>query len=622
MIDYFNIINGSYLNNIAIKDNESIINVSSLRYINDYKIINDIINKTTYKYLNNKEIKILKIFNKSILNYNEDNNLNYIKNLILKLKSSSNEELFEFCLRNGVNGIINMDILLFNGKSTLYISQSKNNISNINLYKDPKFILKYGEIIKDIFSLFIPLDNAQVSAIINFEIELCKDRLSTAERRNIKETVNKHNIKDIKFKNLDFSDVLNRVTNSISSSYKIDDIYCDEKMPFKYYTKIDALLDDPNFKLYILWCIILELSLISFGKLYLKVFELIRLVKGIKTKIEFKKKVYNLMNTFVGHIISKEYYILIDPNIKPRIKKMISYIKLAFKNRIIENKWMDDITRNIAIQKLDNITTDICEGKLIDYNNMIDLTDIYYENVKILNEYVFNSRLQQLIKYEKIFYGNIYTINAYYESTSNEIMFPYGILQPPYFYNCSLTDPNDLAKIAYNFGAIGSVIGHEIIHGFDDQGRLFDKDGNLKNWWQPESEKKYIELSNKIGEKYKLLKINPKLTMGENIADIGGVRIALSAFKLLINDLNNTGDLNKTGDTNKTKKLDIKLTDELLDFFINGWAMLWRGKVTKEEYINRIMNDPHSPFKERVNIPLNNLQELKINNIEDIIEIW
>jgi len=607
MIDYFNIINGNYLNNITIKDNESIINVSSLRYTNDYITINNIINKTTYKYLNDKEIKILKTFNESILGYNEEKNLNYLKELILRLKNSSINELFEFCLKNDINGIINIDVLLFNRSSTLYVSQSKNNISNINLYKDPKFISKYSKIIKDIMSFFIPVTDIQVSSIINFEIELCKNRLSIAERRNIKDTVNKYKINDIKFKNLNFHQIINKLTESISNRYTVTDVYFDEKMPFKYYNKIDSFLEDPNFILYILWCIILELSIVSFGELYLKIFELIKLIKGIKKKIEFEKKVYNLMNMFVGHIISKEYYSLIDPNIKPRIKTMIGFIKSAFRIRLIENKWMDNKTREIAIQKLDNITVDICDGKLIDYNNIDDLTNIYYENIKILNEYVFNRKLQQLIKYEKIFYGNIYTINAYYESTSNEIMFPYGILQAPYFYNCSLSDLNNLKKIAYNFGAIGSVIGHEIIHGFDDQGRLFDKDGDLNNWWQPESEKKYIELSNKIGEKYKLLKINPKLTMGENIADIGGVRIALSAFKLLLKEF---------------KDENIKLTDELLNFFINGWAMLWRGKVTKEEYDNRILNDPHSPFRERVNIPLNNLQELKNNNINDIIEIW
>jgi len=623
MIDYFNIINGNYLNNIIIKDDDSIVNVSSLRYNEDKKLINNIINKTSYKYLNNKEISILKTFNKSILDYNEDTNLSYIKKLIIGLKSASNEDVFKFCLKNNINGLINMDVLLFNGKSTLYISQSKNNISNINLYKDPKFILKYSEIIKDIMLLFIPVTDTQVNAIINFEIELYKNRLSSEERRNIKDTVNKYNIRDVKFKNLNFFDVISSVTDSISNIYKIDDIYFDEKMPFKYYTKIDIFLDDPNFILYILWCIILELSLISFGKLYLKIFELIKLVKGIKKKIEFEKKVYNLMNAFIGHIISKEYYILIDPNIKPRIKIMIDFIKKSFKNRLIENKWMDNITRSIAIQKLDNITTDICEGKLFDYNNMTNLTETYYENIRILNEYVFTCRLQQLVKYEKIFYGNIYTINAYYESTSNEIMFPYGILRPPYFYNCSLTDSIDLEKIAYNFGAIGSVIGHEIIHGFDDQGRLFDKDGNLKNWWQPESEKKYIELSNKIGEKYKLLKINPKLTMGENIADIGGVRISLSALKLFLSELKETEELRKTQELKKTNiNIDIQLTDRLLGFFIKGWAMLWRGKLTKEEYANRLLNDPHSPFKERVNIPLNNLYELKNNNPEDIIEIW
>lgn len=120
---------------------------------------------------------------------------------------------------------------------------------------------------------------------------------------------------------------------------------------------------------------------------------------------------------------------------------------------------------------------------------MNELTDIYYENIHIIMNYIFKKKMDKLYTKDEYFYGNIYNINAFYETTNNTITFPYGILKPPYYYNTDINNINNLKKIAYNFGAIGSVIGHEIIHGFDDQGRLFDENGHLKNWWQPESEK-------------------------------------------------------------------------------------------------------------------------------------
>jgi putative endopeptidase len=360
-------------------------------------------------------------------------------------------------------------------------------------------------------------------------------------------------------------------------------------------------MNDINFKYYILWCILHGLSLLSFGTLYDKIFDLIKIIKGIKNKINTEKHIYNINNYFIGHIISKEFFINIDSTIKQRIEEYINNIKDAFKNRLTENNWMDNTTKKLALEKLENIKTDIFESKLIDFNKIRELSNIYYENLLIINDYVFKIKMQKLKINEKIFHGNIYNINAFYDSTINYIIFPYGILREPYYYNTDLNNINNLNIIAYNYGAIGSVIGHEIIHGFDDQGRLFDKDGNLNNWWNKISEVKYLELAEEIGNKYKEYDINSKLTMGENIADIGGVRISLSAFKLYL------------------KKNNKELNEELLKYFISGWAMIWRGKIRKEDALNRLLNDSHSPIKQRVNIPLNNLKEL---NDKNYIEIW
>jgi predicted metalloendopeptidase len=598
MKDYFYIINDAFLKKVKLNDDDSVINISTIRYKKDKQLIDDIINKKSYKYLNEKEINILKKFNNSIVNYNEENNLSYLKSILNNLLNSNIEEFIAFALKNRVKSILTIDTLFYNGSTYLNVSQGKNNITNTKLLENSEFLEKYKLIIKKIMNNFLICDDKLVEKIVYYDVNFYRARLSNSDRRDIQKNFKKYSVNDIKYNNIDFHKLIKVILND--TNVNINEIIYEGVFNSNFYTFFDESLKDPDFRYYIIWSYLIETSLISFGKLYDEIFELIKIVKGVKAKVLIDKKKYILNNYFIGHLISKEYFINIDPSVKINIKKYIMYIKKAFKIRLHDNAWMDPITKNTAIEKLDKINEDIYDSKLTDYNMMSELTNIYYENTKIINEFNFKINMQKLTNNQKIFYGNIYNINAFYDPTMNQIIFPYGILKEPYYYN----NMTDLNIIAYNFGAIGGVIGHEIIHGFDDQGRLFDKDGNLKNWWQPESEKKYNEISEKIGSLYKKYNINPKLTMGENIADIGGVRISLSALKLYLSDNNS------------------ELTDKLLNNFIKGWAMIWRGKLTKQELANKIASDPHSTIRERVNIPLNNLKEIKDNNQDEIIELW
>jgi putative endopeptidase len=600
MKDYFYIINNDFLKKLKLNDDDSIINISTIRYKKDKQLIDDIINKKSYKYLNEKEVNILKKFNNSITNYNEENNLLYLKSILSNLLNSNIEECIAFALKNRVKSILTIDTLFYNGSTYLNVSQGKNNITNTKLLENSEFLEKYKLIIKKIMNNFLICDDNLVEKIVYYDINFYKARLSNSDRRDIQKNFKKYSFSYIKYNNIDFQKLIKIILNNANANANINEIIYEGEFNSKFYSFFDESLKDREFKYYIIWSFLIETSLISFGRLYDEIFELIKIVKGVKAKVLIDKKKYILNNYFIGHLISKEYFINIDPSVKTNIKKYIMYIKKAFKIRLHDNVWMDPITKKTAIEKLDKINEDIYDSKLTDYNMMSELTNIYYENIKIINEFNFKINMQKLTDNKKLFYGNIYNINAFYDPTLNQIMFPYGILKEPYYYN----NMTDLNIIAYNFGAIGGVIGHEIIHGFDDQGRLFDKDGNLKNWWQPESEKKYNEISEKIGLLYKKYNINPKLTMGENIADIGGVRISLSALKLYLSDNNQ------------------KLTDKLLNNFIKGWAMIWRGKLTKQELLIRMENDPHSTIKERVNIPLNNLKEIKDNNQNEIIELW
>jgi putative endopeptidase len=183
------------------------------------------------------------------------------------------------------------------------------------------------------------------------------------------------------------------------------------------------------------------------------------------------------------------------------------------------------------------------------------------------------------------------TVNAYYNPSNNEIVFPAGILQPPFFY----AEADD----AVNYGGIGAVIGHEMTHGFDDEGRNFDAKGNLLSWWTSEDSAKFMGKADMIVNQFNAytvldsLHLNGKLTLGENIADLGGVTIAYHAFK-------------------KTKQ---GSGDELIDgltpdqrFFL-GYASIWAGDTRPETQVQRLITDPHSPALYRVNGTLSNMTE-------------
>ena len=603
MKDYYNDINGEFMNTIQLKDDEPRYGIREFLLKKDHKDILNIITAPTHKYLNDKENRTLKIFNDSIDKYNDDEYNLFLKNIVNDIFKYSNDDMIVFLCRNQIAGLMSMSASLFNHIMYMSVSQSSACISNSSLYQNKEFIIKYKEIIKNMISMYIPITDVQIDKIFEFESLLEKHRLSSSEMRNPNESINIVKINDIKFKNYNITNILHKIIDGVAT-YKRDDILIDDK-DLSYYKVVDDLLNDKDFKYYIVWCTIFNISSYSFGKIYDYKFELVKLTKGVKKQMIFDKKKIYIFNSLLGHIISKEYFSLIEPNTKPRIKKMIEYIVKAFRNRLENNKWMNHETKLKAIEKLDNMKFYIAEGKLVDFNTMEELTTNYLKNIQIIGNYLYNTNLRLLNKYEQLLHGNIYEINAYYDPTKNICIFPYGMLRPPYFYSVELN--SDVNMMAYNFGAIGSVIGHEIIHGFDDQGRQFDKNGDLNNWWDDVSGKKYMEMAEEIGKKYKEFNINPKLTMGENIADIGGLRISLSGLILFLKESNIPN-----------------LSEKILNYFIKGWAMIWRNKITKQEYDIRILKDPHSPVEQRVNIPLSFIKELKDNekNKNEIIEIW
>jgi len=307
------------------------------------------------------------------------------------------------------------------------------------------------------------------------------------------------------------------------------------------------------------------------------------------------KRVLNVIDGTMGEALGEEYVKkAFTPESKQRMQTMIENMRTAMKGRIQKLDWMSDETKKAATAKLEKVMVKIgYPDKWRDYNALAISRNSYYENANAAGKFEFKRQLAKLGKpIDRTEWGmNAYTVNAYYNPLNNEIVFPAGILQPPFF------DPQ--ADDAVIYGGIGAVICHELTHGFDDQGSQFDATGNLRKWWTEDDEKKFKAKTEQVAnqfDKYQAfpdLPVNGKLTLGENIADLGGVNIALDALK-------------QTDQYKKGEKIDGFTPTQR--FFLN-WARVWRTKYTDAALRNQVLTNPHSPGNFRCNGPITNADD-------------
>ena len=292
----------------------------------------------------------------------------------------------------------------------------------------------------------------------------------------------------------------------------------------------------------------------------------------------------NSLGEAVGQLYVEKYF---PPQAKERMISLVNNLKAALKERISGLIWMDDVTKKEAIAKLEKINVKVgYPDKWIDYSSMQVGTNSYYENMKNATNFAVKREMNKIGKpVDRMEWGMTpQTVNAYYSPNMNEIVFPAGILQPPFFF----LDADD----AVNYGAIGVVIGHEMSHGFDDQGRQYDKEGNLRDWWTAEDATKFGTQTKALVAHYdnfKLLDslhVDGSLTLGENIADLGGVNIAYTALQKAMEgkDMNAKTD----GFTSPQR------------FFLS-YAQVWRNNIREKELMRRLKEDVHSPGEARVN---------------------
>lgn len=296
-------------------------------------------------------------------------------------------------------------------------------------------------------------------------------------------------------------------------------------------------------------------------------------------------QVQGVMGEALGRIYVKKYF---PASSKERMKTLVENLRVALGERIAAQDWMDDSTKVNALLKLNTFYVKIgYPDRWTDLTNLkIDAKKSYFENMqecaRFWQAWQIDHTAGKPVDRDDWFM-NPQTVNAYYNPTTNEICFPAGILQVPFF------DPE--ADDAFNYGAIGVVIGHEMTHGFDDQGRRYDKVGNLCDWWTEADGKNFTERTQKFADFFSKIKVLPdlnangQLTLGENLADHGGLQVSYAAFK------------------EATKRKPLSTIDGLTPeqrFFI-AYAGVWAGNITEAEIRNRTKSDPHSLGRWRVN---------------------
>lgn len=324
-------------------------------------------------------------------------------------------------------------------------------------------------------------------------------------------------------------------------------------------------------------------------------FKLSQAVSGVEEPMPRWKRALGVPNALLGEAVGQLYVEKHFPqSSKEKMLTLVGNLKTALGEHINGLTWMSDTTKQRAIEKLDAFTVKIgYPDKWRDYSTLkIDRRRSYWDNIKDAIKHEVDYNLSDWGKpVDKTrWYMTPQTVNAYYSPLSNEICFPAGILQAPYF--------NPDADPAENYGAIGVVIGHEMTHGFDDQGSQFDKEGNFANWWTAADKEKFDSLTSGLADQFDSIVVlgdthaNGRFTLGENIADQGGLRVAYTAYH------------NSLGDS-EGEVIDGFTPDQR--FFLS-YANVWAGNIRDEEILLRTKTDPHSLGRWRVNGSLKNIE--------------
>ena len=447
---------------------------------------------------------------------------------------------------------------------------------------------KYKEHIVKMFQL-AGFDEAaakkKMEAVMDIETRIAKASFSAVEQRNPAANYHKMSLDELKkeIPGIDWDAFLNGI-----GVKGVTELSVSQVDPIKEVEKIINSLPVENQIAYMQWSLIDRAAGYLSDDLVAQNFDFYgKTLSGKQTNQPRWKRAVSTVNGVLGEAFGQMYVEKYFPAAaKERMVQLVKNLQTALGERIRNLEWMGDSTKIKAIEKLNSFYVKVgYPDKWRDYTGLNIEKDSYWANVKRATEFELDYMLSKAGKpVDRDEWGMTpQTVNAYYNPTTNEICFPAGILQYPFF------DMN--ADDAFNYGAIGVVIGHEMTHGFDDQGRQFDKDGNLKDWWTAEDAKRFEERAQVMVNFFDSIQVLPglnangSLTLGENIADHGGLQVSFQAFK------------------NATKDAPLPVKDGFTPeqrFFLS-YAGVWAGNIRDEQIRLQTKSDPHSLGRWRVN---------------------
>jgi putative endopeptidase len=465
------------------------------------------------------------------------------------------------------------------------------------LQNDPKMVdvrAKYVAHIQNMFQLTGMTNPAESAAkIMALETTLAKNHMTKEDTRETSKLYNKYEVKNLKTLMPDF-DWNAMLTKAGIANQKI--VVVSQVDYTKSLNNIIKNTPIDTWKTYLKWSLINNTATHLTSSLDKAHFEFYgKTLYGTEKQQDDWKRAVNSVNGSLGEVVGKVYVEKhFSPEAKERMTGMVKNLLKAYAESIKKLDWMSEATKKQALAKVDKFMIKIgYPDKWIDYSSLKVAKNDLYGNAQRSTEFEYNRLLNKLGKpVDRTEWGMTpQTVNAYYNPSLNEIVFPAAILQPPFF---------DLkADDAVNYGGIGAVIGHEIGHGFDDQGATFDGDGVMRNWWTPTDLTAFKAKTEALVAQYNGFKVFPDLTvngvftLGENIGDLGGLSIAIKAYKMSLNG-------------KEAPKMD-GYTGMQRVFL--GWGQVWLDKSREESLRSQVAGDPHSPAKFRINGVVRNVPE-------------
>lgn len=484
--------------------------------------------------------------------------------------------------------------------NTMYWSQSGLGLGDRDYYTDQT---ERAEAIREAYRNYLVTiaklagySEADATRLMNntmaIETALAEKQMTRTEQRNIEAQYNPTAVAELvqQYPNVD----LNRYFSAMGLE-SVDTVVVSQPAYYEFVAKTLSTATEQQLRDYMV------ASYISAASSYLSDdfinanFELSKVLSGVQEQRPRWKRALAIPNGVLGEALGQLYVERYFPaSSKEKMLALVGNLQEALGEHIDNLTWMSDTTKARAREKLANFTVKIgYPDTWRDYSGLtVDPTKSYWENIKAATNFNIAYNLNDYGKPvdRTRWHMTPQTVNAYYNPTTNEICFPAGILQPPFF------DPE--ADDAINYGAIGVVIGHEMTHGFDDQGRQFDKDGNFANWWTDADAEAFNALADKLVAQFDSIEVAPgvhgngRLTLGENIADQGGLRVARTAYLRSLNGA-------------EAPVIDGLSADQR---FYLGYANVWAANITPEAILERTQTDPHSLGRWRVNATLKNIE--------------